>query len=73
MITGTILKNGTIRLILTGSDEIDAAILKQLNGATARLITDNVRLEDKLLTGAIILEKIEINARQITEPPAEVA
>lgn len=73
MITGTILKNGTIRLILTGSDEIDAAILKQLNGATARLITDNVRLEDKLLTGALILEKIEINARQITEPPAEVA
>jgi hypothetical protein len=56
MITGTTLKNGTLKLILTGSDEIDQAVLKQLNGATCRVITDNLRLGDKNIAGGLIIE-----------------
>lgn len=56
MITGTILKNGSLKLIVTGSDEIDTAVLKQLNGATCTLITDNLRLGDKSISGGLIIE-----------------
>jgi len=55
MITGTIIKNGTTRLILSGSDEIDAAVLKQLNGATVTVITDNLRIGDHNISGGLIL------------------
>ena len=56
MITGTILKNGTLRLILTAGDDIDELILKQLERETAHFVTENIRLVDKNLTGALILE-----------------
>lgn len=56
MITGTILKNGTLKLIVTGSDEVDMAVLKQLNGATCTLITENLRLVDKNISGGLIIE-----------------
>lgn len=56
MITGTIIKNGTLKLVLTGSDEIDVAVLKQLNGARRTLITDNLRLGDKNISGGLIIE-----------------
>jgi hypothetical protein len=55
MITGTIIKNGTIKLVLTGSDEIDAAVLKQLNGATVTVITDNLRIGDHNISGGLII------------------
>ena len=53
---GTIIKNGTIKLVLTGTDEIDNAVLKQLQGATVSLITDNLRIGDKNISGGLILE-----------------
>lgn len=55
-IQGTAIKNRTLRLILTGSDTIDEEMLKQLEGATAHFVTENIRLVDKNLTGALILE-----------------
>ena len=51
------MKNGIIKLFLTGTDSIDEAILKELNGATCKLVTENFRLGDKSITGALILEK----------------
>ena len=56
MITGTILKNGDIKLVITGSDEIDLAVLKQLNGATCKVITDNLRIGDKSISGGLIIQ-----------------
>lgn len=56
MITGTTLKNGSLRVILTGSDSIDEAVLKQLEGATCKFVTENLKLVDKNLTGALIIE-----------------
>ena len=56
MITGTIIKNGVLRLILTGTDEIDTAALKQLNGAKCTLITENLRLGDKTISGGLLIE-----------------
>lgn len=52
----TTIKNGTLRLVLSATDEIDEATLKQLNGARARLVTDNIRILDKNVAGALIIE-----------------
>lgn len=57
-IQGTTIKNGTIRLILTGSDGIDDEVLKQLDGATVKYVSENLKLFDKNLTGALVLEVI---------------
>jgi len=38
MITGTILKNGTLKLVISGSDAFDEEILKQLDGATVKFV-----------------------------------
>lgn len=59
MIEGVTIKNGTIKLVLTGSDPIDEEILKTLNGATCRLISDNYRVGDKSITGGLIIEQIK--------------
>jgi hypothetical protein len=69
-IQGTLIKNGSLRLILTGSDGIDEEALKQLDGATVRFVSENVKLFDKNLTGALILEVIP-KARK-DEPEREV-
>ncbi len=70
MITGTILKNEILKLIVTGSDEIDLAVLKQLNGATCTLITDNLRLGDKSISGGLIIEVNE--KKDDTRPTREM-
>jgi hypothetical protein len=57
MIHGTIIKNGVLRLVLTGTDSIDEETLKQLNGAKVSFVSDNLRLFDKSLSGALILEQ----------------
>lgn len=70
MIQGTILKNGTLRLLLIGSDAIDEEVLKQLDGATVTFVSDNLKLFDKNLTGALVLEvthKTKSDARETTE------
>lgn len=56
MIEGIIVKNGTTKLIVVGSDSIDQEVLKSLNGATCKVIQDNYRLGDKLITGGLIIE-----------------
>lgn len=58
MIDATIIKNGTIKLILTGSDNIDTECLKMLNGATCKLITDNLKVGDKSISNGLILEMV---------------
>lgn len=57
MITGTIVKNGKLSIIITGGDDLDMAALKQLDGAVCRLITDNYKLGEKSISGGLILEK----------------
>lgn len=56
MITGTILKGEDLKVVLVGTDEIDQSVLKQLNGATCTLITDNLRIGDKTISGGILIE-----------------
>jgi hypothetical protein len=56
MIEGTIVKNGKIRLIITGTDSIDTEILKQLDGATCRLISENYKLGDKSISNGLLIE-----------------
>lgn len=67
MIHGTIIKNGTIKLVLTGTDEIDMAVLKQLDGATVSTITDNLRIGDKHISGGLILETVHKQQRADAE------
>jgi len=69
MITGTIIKNGTTRLVLTGSDEIDAAVLKQLNGATVSVITDNLRIGDHNISGGLMLQANERKTERVASNP----
>jgi len=56
MIQGTIIKNGTLRLVLTGSDGVDEEVLKQLDGATVKFVSDNLKLFDRNVSGGLILE-----------------
>lgn len=58
MIHGTILKNGTLRLLLIGSDSVEEECLKQLDGATVKFVSDNLKLFDKNLAGALVLEVV---------------
>ena len=51
MVKGTIIKNGILQVILTGEDEVDNAVLKLLNGATCTLVTENLKIHDKTITG----------------------
>ena len=69
MITGTILKNGDIKLVITGSDEIDIAVLKQLNGATCKVITDNLRIGDKSISGGLIIQSTPTPSNKEDELP----
>lgn len=69
MIEGTIIKDGILKLILTGSDEIDNACLKQLNGATCKIISDNLRVGDKLIANGLMIELELVDAKQVTKNP----
>lgn len=69
MITGTILKNGDIKLVITGSDEIDIAVLKQLNGATCKVIADNLRIGDKSISGGLIIQSTPTTSNKEDELP----
>lgn len=56
MIKGITIKNGKIRLILVGEDSIDKDLLKALDGATLRLIKDNLRIAELSIAEGAILE-----------------
>ena len=69
MIQGTIIKNGVIKLILTGTDDIDMAILKQLNGATISVITENHRLGDHNISGGLLITQNQPEAKKVQPEP----
>ena len=56
MIKGTVVKADTIKLVLSGTDNIDNELLKALNGGKARVITDPIKLPDGDITTGIIIE-----------------
>jgi len=58
MIEGTTIKNGTLKLILTGTDEIDREILKKLNGATCKLVSDNFKVGDRSIAEGLLIELV---------------
>ena len=72
-IQGTTIKNGTLRLVLTGSDTIDEEVLKQLDGATVKFVSENLKLFDKNLTGALVLEVIPKTKRDEQTDTKELA
>lgn len=57
MIEGTIIKNGKIKLVIYGTDEIDEAILKQLSNAKVTLSIENMRLGDKNIVTSLTIEE----------------
>lgn len=71
MIKGTIIKEHGLQLILVGTDEIDDAVLKQLNGATCTLITENVRVHDKVISGGLLINKSKIEDVKIVGEQVE--
>lgn len=56
MIKGITIKNGKIRLVLVGEDSFDKDILKALDGATLRLVKDNLRIAELSISDGAILE-----------------
>lgn len=56
MIKGTIVSNGKVRLILTAETDLDKEALKALDGATARLISDNLKVYDQTVAEGLVLE-----------------
>ena len=56
MIEGTIIKNGTLKIILTGNDEIDREVLKKMNGAICKLVTDNLKIGERSIAEGILIE-----------------
>jgi hypothetical protein len=71
MIKGIIIKENGIQLILVGTDEIDEAVLKQLNGATCTLITENVRVHDKVISGGLLINKSKLEDVKIVGEQVE--
>jgi len=71
MIKGIIIKEHGLQLILVGTDEIDEAVLKQLNGATCTLITENVRVHDKVISGGLLINKSKLEDVKIVGEQVE--
>ncbi len=71
MIKGIIIKEHGLQLILVGTDEIDEAVLKQLNGATCTLITENVRVHDKVISGGLLINKSKLEDAKIVGEQVE--
>jgi hypothetical protein len=69
-IQATIIKNGTTRLILTGTDGIDNEVLKQLDGATVKFVSDNLKIFDKNISGGLVLE-MQLNIPTKVSPAPE--
>lgn len=72
MIEGTILKNGSLRILLEGTDEIDEQVLKQLDGATCRLVTENFSLGKKNIAGCLMIQvERETPSEEVVETAVE--
>lgn len=70
MIQGTIIKGDTISLVLTGTDDIDIEVLKALSGATVKVINDNLKIGEKLITGGLIIQH-EGKIKELVANPGE--
>jgi hypothetical protein len=56
MITGEILSNGTLKLILQGDDEVSKAAIRALDGATVKVFVEPIRILDKNIPEGAIVE-----------------
>lgn len=56
MIKGITISNGKLRLVLVGETDIDKAALKAIDGATCKLVTDNLRVFDQTVSEGIVIE-----------------
>lgn len=56
MIKGITVSNGKTRLILVPENDVDKEVLKILDGATCKLITDNVKVFDQNVTAGLLIE-----------------
>lgn len=56
MITGTVIKNGTTKIVLHGTDALDEAALEQLNGAKCTFSSEGGRILDVNKSKILILE-----------------
>lgn len=56
MIRGIAIKNGKLKLVLIGDDSIDKEILKSLDGATVKLVKDNYKIGEQLVTDGLLIE-----------------
>ena len=56
MIKGITISNGKLRLVLIPENDIDEATLKSIDGATCKLITENLRVFDQTVSKGIVIE-----------------
>lgn len=58
------VKNGKLRLILTGDDAIDKETLKMADGATCKVIRDNLKVFDQSVSEGLVIE-IDLPEQQV--------
>jgi hypothetical protein len=56
MMEVTFVINGTVKLVLTPSNDEEKSLLKKLQGGSCSLVTDNVNILNKSISGALIIE-----------------
>lgn len=66
MVKGTIVKNGKLRLILQGTDNLDKEALRMLGGSTARIITDPLKFPEGTIPEGLVLEIDNPSAASVT-------
>ena len=69
MIRGITIANGKIRVVLVGETDIDKAVLKAIDGATCKIITDNLRVFDQTVSEGIV---IEAEIKEVPERPKQL-
>ena len=55
----TTIINGTTSLILTPENPVETEILKQLNGAQAQLMTNNIKVLQNTVDGGLLISNLE--------------
>lgn len=56
MIKGITISNGKLRLVLMGDNAIDKEALKALDGGTAKLVKDNLKIFDQAVADCLVIE-----------------
>lgn len=52
----TIIKNGSIKLLVIPDDEFDKLAIKELNGCVVTVITDNLKFFEQSLSEGILID-----------------